>query len=182
MGRIELLERAEIAELLGVEGRTITNYCKATPPIPTRRRRGGRVFFPARECVAWYVQTKVAEALARAAPGQQSAKQREQDLKIRKLELEVGREAGELMPVALHERRLQDRCNELAARTRGLSRYVQMIRSAPSAPDAERIAEQMEDDLLKAFRDSAEDVAEEDEEGGDGGEDPDGDGSQAIAA
>lgn len=103
------VSREEIAEELGVEERTITNWVKAPPanapgPFPCRVRGRNRTF-PRRKCLAWYIEFKVAEGLARAAPAQPTdlveAERRKAVADAELAELKVAQLRGDLVPVAL---------------------------------------------------------------------------------
>jgi phage terminase Nu1 subunit (DNA packaging protein) len=168
----DLLTRAEVAVVLGVEERTITNYQKLPTPIPTERR-GRNVQYPLVAVVAWWVQHKVDESRPQVSE-MDVARQRREVAGARKLELEVEELEGSRMPVSLHEQRLRERCEELAGRVKGLNRWVPKIRAARTEDEADTIADRMEDELLAALRGAADEIP--DDTG------PNGDGDRARAA
>jgi phage terminase Nu1 subunit (DNA packaging protein) len=59
--------REEIAEILGVEVRTITNWIKHHPDFPSRVD-GKHRKFPIARCVTWKIDRAVADAIASMAP------------------------------------------------------------------------------------------------------------------
>lgn len=59
--------REEIADILGVDVRTITNYRKRHPDFPVKID-GKRVRFPIARCVTWKIDRAVADAIASMAP------------------------------------------------------------------------------------------------------------------
>jgi phage terminase Nu1 subunit (DNA packaging protein) len=59
--------REEIADILGVDVRTITNYRRRHPDFPVKVD-GKRVRFPIARCVTWKIDRAVADAIAAMAP------------------------------------------------------------------------------------------------------------------
>src|SRR5688572_9621041 len=166
MAELGDLNRNEIAALLGVNPRSITNYQKEDPPIPTRRLRGGHVVFPAAPCVAWFVEFKLATTMKTGPSELDLAKQRKEVAGARKIELEVALLESQQIPTDKHLARVRAICEAMAGAVKGLNRYVPKIREASSDVEADAIADQMEDELLKALQ-STEDAIPDEEPGGD---------------
>lgn len=158
-----LTTQKEIARLLGVDERSIRNYHKADPPIPTHRK-GKAVLYPDAPCIRWWVDYQVAQAATTKGPSELDlAKQRKETGLARKIELEVALLEASQMPVELHERRLCERLEECAARLKGLNRYATQLRSAASGTDQELddALALIEDELLNALRGVADDVPDD---------------------
>lgn len=158
------LSRSEIATVLGVTERSITNYQKLPKPIPTSRHQR-HVTYPLVPCVAWFVDYRIQEsASAKGMSELDMAKQRREIAAARKMELEVAALEGSMMPTELHDKRLRERCDELAGRVKGLNRYIGKIRSTQTEEEADLLAEQMEDELLAALRETADAIPDDDPE------------------
>lgn len=67
MAKEKFATREEIAEILGVDVRTITNYVRAHSDFPNRVD-GKHRRFPVARCVAWKIDHDVASAIAAMAP------------------------------------------------------------------------------------------------------------------
>lgn len=95
--------REEIAEILGCETRTITNYIKLYPDFPSRVRGKNRDF-PIARCVAWKLDRMVADAISNFAPPAPStlidAEKRKAIADAELAELKVQKLRGEVVPIA----------------------------------------------------------------------------------
>lgn len=103
MAKEKLVSREEIAEILGVDVRTITNYVRAHSDFPNRVDGKNRRF-PVARCVAWKIDHDVASAIAAMAP---PAPQTLIDAEKRKAiadaelsELKVQQMRAEVVPIA----------------------------------------------------------------------------------
>jgi len=149
---------AEAARRIGITPQAIGLWA-AKPGAPVRMTDGKLEYqWPA--FARWREQELVGGTRARSN-GLAEAEQRKMTAGARKLELEVAQLEATLMPVSVHERRLRERCEELAGRVKGLNQWVLKIRAARTEDDADRIAEQMEDHLLAALRGAADEIPDE---------------------
>jgi hypothetical protein len=136
--------------------------------------------YNAQKCVLWYIRylhrllDRVGPRASNEPTALDTARERKEVAAARKLELEAERLDGSSMPIAEHEARLSERCEELAGRVKGLGRWVPLIRGAATDVEADAIADQMEDELMAALRGAADEIP--DDVG------PDGNGTRAHAA
>lgn len=102
MAADRFVDRNEIAFLLGVDPRTITNWVKKHPDFPSRVRGKDRSF-PVQKCIAWKRDRDVAEAVASLAPpkpdGMYEAERRKAIADAELAETRLAKMRGELIPV-----------------------------------------------------------------------------------
>ena len=76
-------------------------------------------------------------------------------------ELEVAEKEGEMLPLSQHEQRLQSICERLAARVKGLGRYMGDVQRATTDIEAAELLERISDDLLRSLMDLADEIEED---------------------
>lgn len=163
------LKKAAIAERLGVSPKQIERYVADGMPC---KGTGAKRTFPWPECRNWrddLLKKQGREAAERsmkpsddgelklAAARQTIAESRLVVLKVEQLE-------GALIPLDLHEQRVQLVCETLAATIKGLGRYAGEVQRAVSDVEAELLLEKISDDLLRACSAKAESIEDEADE------------------
>ena len=102
MAADRFVDRTEIAFLLGVEPRTVTNYVKSHPDFPSRVKGSNRTF-PVQRCLAWQRDRAVADAITSVAPpppdGAHEAGVRKAIADAELAEIRLAKLRGELIPV-----------------------------------------------------------------------------------
>lgn len=164
--------RDVVAFVLGITEREITNLVKdhgaGDTPFPSRVK-GTRRTFPLAACVQWYVRFKMDEAAKRANPkGEQLSaldhtKARKELAFAMKAELEIAELRGELLPIAMHEDRVSQLCERLAARCKTLGRYRGDVQRAMTDLEAATLLERIQDELLKSLMAVGDEIEEPDE-------------------
>lgn len=154
MARNPLVEgatRREIAELLGVDERSITNYQKETPAIP-HDREGRTVRYPVRACVAWKLEREIRGARENKLPSElEMARHRKVLADARIAEREADLAEGSVIPLELHEQRVTALAARLAATcTGGLGKYRGDVQRARTVLEADALLERIGDELLRA--------------------------------
>jgi len=159
------LKKAALADRLGVSPKQIERYVAAGMPCTGT---GGRRTFPWPECRNWRdellrkqereaaekrLKPKALDDLALAEERKAIAESRLMVLKVEELE-------GSLIPLDMHEQRVQLVCETLAATIKGLGRYAGDVQRATSDVDAELVLEKIADDLLRACTGTAEEIDE----------------------
>lgn len=156
------LTRAQVAAVLGCDERSITNYQAATPPIPTIRH-GRQVRYPLAPCVLWYVDFRLREARGNRLPSElDMARSRKAIADARRVELELAQLEGRLLP----DTHVEHFCEALADRvvaiaTGGLTRYVADVQRAETGVAAQRLLEQIGEDIVASCAQLAEELAAE---------------------
>jgi hypothetical protein len=116
------------------------------------------------------------EAAKRANPkGEQLSildhtKARKELAQAMKAELEIAELRGELLPIAMHEERVAQLCERLAARCKTIGRYRGEVQRAMTDLEAAQLLEKIQDELLRALMDVADEIEDPEElvENGDG--------------
>jgi phage terminase Nu1 subunit (DNA packaging protein) len=113
------VSREEIADRLGVEPRTVTNWVRNHSDFPSRVEGRSRSF-PAQKCLLWFIDRKVADAVSSMLPPQQTSMV---DAELRKAvadaelaELRVQKLRGEVIPVEMARKELRLIFTRLRAR------------------------------------------------------------------
>ena len=172
MPKDQHVSRELIAFVLDVDERTITNLVKdhdGENPFPSRVVGKSRTF-PVARCVQWYVKFKMDEAAKRANPkGEQlsvldQVKTRKELAQAIRAELEVAEARGELLPIAMHEDRVAQLCERLAARCKTLGRYRGEVQRAMTDLEAAQLLERIIDELLRSLMSVADEIEEPDGE------------------
>lgn len=150
--------RGYLAELLAVDVRSIKNFVDEGMPKLARGR------YDLRDCVQWYL-TREREA-ARGGKGLSDldlAKQRKELAMAAKAEIEVEQLRGEILPLDVHESRVEVIAARLATRIKGLGRYIADVQRATTAVEASALLDRISDDLLVHCSSVADDITEDDE-------------------
>lgn len=148
--------RHELAALIGVDVRTIKNLVDDGMPKLARGKYDLGV------CVKWYIERSV--ELARAGKGLNDldlARQRKTVAEARMAELELEQLEGNLIPLDLHEQRVEGLSARLASQCKGLDRFIAGVQRATSAVDAKAVVDDISDTLLAALRAVADDLETE---------------------
>lgn len=144
MAKEREVERDELADILGVDVRTITNYIKK-PDFPSRVR-GNRRTFPVRRCVQWKIDHDVADAIASMAPPKPS-----HDAELRKMaadaelaEIKVQKARGEVVPVADAIKEVKQSYSRVRARFASIpGEYGPRLLNLTSIPEVTRQLREM---------------------------------------
>jgi hypothetical protein len=163
------LKKAAIADRLGVSPKQIERYvadgmpctgtgAKRTFPWPeVRNWRDDLLKKQGREAAERSMKPANDEELRQASDRQAIAESRLVVLKVEQLE-------GALIPLDLHEQRVQLVCETLAATIKGLGRYAGDVQRAMTDVDAELVLERISDELLRACMSTADGIEDEDRE------------------
>lgn len=152
-----VVARAYLAEVLAVDVRSIKNFVDEGMPKLARGK------FDLRACVQWYV-TREREA-AREGKGLSDldlAKQRKELAQAAKAEIEVEQLRGEIIPLDVHEHRVEAIAARLATRIKGLGRYIADVQRATTAVEAASVLDGISDDLLAHCSSVADEITEDD--------------------
>jgi len=155
----ENVSRAELAWLFGRDERTITSYRQEGIPCKVR---GTRVSYPLVRAVKWLLEK---EKKSSAGDGE-SVRQRRAAAELRKIELEVAQTEELLIPLEVHEVRLEKLTEKLAAACKGLGKYAGEVQRAATDVDAAQLLERISDELLRslmAVGDGVDDLIDADE-------------------
>lgn len=163
--------RAELADLLGVEVRTVTNWLKlpadpAPGPVPSRVAGRERTF-PVKRCIAWHVEYRAAEALRRAkgpAVGVDLDAERARLTKAQADKAEMERDAlrGSLIPIGVHESRVAAICDRLAAALNQMpTKFAGAVVGAKDEPSARAVLESARDFAFRATQAVADEIEDE---------------------
>lgn len=149
MARPDTVTRPELALILGVDVRSITNYATESPPIP-RSVTGRRVRYPLGPCVRWWAEFRVRQESTGRGPSElDAARQRKTSADARLSELDVALREGSLVEVAEAERLLGGICDELRARILAFTgRVAPLVVGAKDVAEAILIVEPIAHELL----------------------------------
>jgi 5-methylcytosine-specific restriction endonuclease McrA len=163
------LLKAALAERLGRSTKQIERYVAEGMP---HEGAGAKRTFPWPECRTWldaHIRKQEEEAAEkRFKPADDSelelAEKRQRIAESRLMVLKVEQMEGSLIPLDLHEQRVQLVCETLAATIKGLGRYAGEVQRAMTDVDAELLLEKVADELLRACTAKADEVDEDDHE------------------
>jgi phage terminase Nu1 subunit (DNA packaging protein) len=151
--------RDEIAFLLGVEARSITNYVRKHPDFPSRVKGRDRDF-PVQRCLQWKRDKDVAEAIASLAPPAPSTKQEaEERIAVANAELaeiKVAKARSEVIVVAQAVKVQHDTYTRMRASALGKpGEYAPRILHLKAVSEAMPILRQLIDDIFTEWQDVA---------------------------
>lgn len=167
--------KAQLAQLLNKDIRSITNYQNEGMPV---ERKGARPAYHFAKCIAWWVERE--RENARAGKGLNEldqARMRKSHADARKAELEVEELEGRLVPLEVHEERVTRLCEQLAARCKTLGRYMGDVQRAMTEIEAAALLERIQDELLRTLMATSDELDD-----GPAPEDGNGDGSDRPVA
>lgn len=168
------VERAEIAFLLGVEERTITNWVRKHSDFPSRVQGRTRTF-PVRRCLQWNQDRIVAEMVASLGPAkpddEEEAARRRAIAEAELAEIKVAKARAEVVNVQLALREIHDTFARV--RSTALAKpgeYAPQILHLEDLGDATRVLRRLIDDLLSELqvqlgRDQVRDADDDEGEG-----------------
>jgi hypothetical protein len=150
------LPQLTLAELFGVTVKSIQRWEEEGLP------RNADGTYPLAKCISWWGDRRARLALEEHGGESELDRMRTRKLEAeaRRAELELAREEGTLIPIDVHEERLEARCQQLAARCKGLGRYLGDVLSATADVDAMALLERIGDDLLRALMEVASEIEE----------------------
>lgn len=158
----ETVNRPEIARLLGVDERSITNYRQEGIPV---RVRGKSVDYPVVQCIAWYIDRE--RDAARKGKGLNEldqARSRKTLAEAQLAETKLAEAEGNLIPIEMHEKRIGDICDRLRnTLTTVPSKYLSRILTAKIDIEAQAVGEQIRDETLRALQATADAITADDE-------------------
>lgn len=157
------LKKAVIAERLGVSPKQIERYVADGMPCTGT---GAKRTFPWPECRNWRdallrkQEREAAEKRLKPADDDEvkQAGDRQAIAESRLIVLKVEELEGQLIPIDLHEKRVQLVCDTLAATIKGLGRFAGDVQRAMTDVDAELVLEKISDDLLRACMATADEI------------------------
>lgn len=153
------VSKASLVGLFGESARQIEKYVQEGMPC-TGSGRDRR--FPWPEVRNWRddrVRRLEREKVERGQPTDiDEAKRRKEVALAEKAELEVAQLRGDLIPLDLHEQRVEALAVMLAAQVKGLDRYIADVQRATSAAEAKAALDRISDALLLACQGVADDL------------------------
>jgi len=146
----DLLSRKEIAHILGVDERSITNYAKEGIP---RSVKGRVIRYPLAPCVQWFVEFRVRQHEMGKGPSELDlAKQRKTSADARLAELEVAEKEGELIPIDVALGAFSHLLEEFRARTMAATgRLSQVTVGLMTSAETAAAIEPVMDELLEVL-------------------------------
>lgn len=159
------LKKAALCERLGRSAKQVERYVAEGMPCTGT---GAKRTFPWPESRTWldaHIRKQEEEAAERrhkpAADGElELAEKRQRIAESRLVVLKVEELEGKLIPMDMHEQRVQSVCDSLAASIKGLGRFMGDVQRATSDIDAELVLEKIADELLRSCVGSAESIEE----------------------
>lgn len=169
MASERFVSRKEIAFLLDVEERTITNYVRRHDDFPSRVR-GRERDFPVMQCIRWKRDKDVADAVASLAPPAptdlQEASKRLAVAQAELAEIKVAKARSEVIAVAAAAKESRDNYTRMRASALGKpGEYAPRCLHLNSVAQAMPILRQLIDDIFIEWQHSAGSGAVDDEEG-----------------
>ena len=158
------LTKAALLDRFGESPKQLEHYvAEGMPCVGTGRARR----FPWPEVRRWRddrMKRKEREAVQRLQPTNiDEAKRRKELALAEKAEMEVAQLRGEVIPLDVHEQRVEALAGHLAARCRGLDRYMSGVQRATTAVESKALLDRISDDLLRAMQGVADDLDVPDE-------------------
>lgn len=160
--------REEIAEILGVDVRTITNYVRQHSDFPNRVD-GKRRFFPIARCVAWKINHDVADAIAAMAPpaptDEKNANRRRAIAEAELAEIEVKKARGEIVEVAVALKEIERNNTRVASRLlSAVGEYTPQMVNLPTMAAAAGKLRELTSTILAELQQTGNLVEDEDPE------------------
>lgn len=169
----EWLSQKELASRLGLSSRQIANLAKEGLP---KRSRKGKVEYewPAANC--WYLERKIAEAVAKITPPEpDDARARLDTVRARLAELELAEREQKLVTVAYMEQQVSAIAQQLRASLLAIpAKYAPLLVGRQSIPEAQVKLEMLVSETLAAMSEIGDDDALD--------PDNDGAGEEGVAA
>lgn len=148
-----VVNRSQMADVLGVDVRSIKNFVDDGMPKMARGK------YDLGACVKWFVEHE--REKARAGKGLNDldlARQRKTIAEARKAELELETLEGNVIPLDMHESRLEAIGLRLAAQCKGLDRFISDVQRATSTIEAKAVVDRVSDALLAALMKVSDDL------------------------
>lgn len=148
--------KAQLVDLFGESAKQIERYvAEGMPCTGTGRARK----FPWPEVRNWRderVRRLEREKVDRTKPASlDDARARKEAALAEKAEIEVAQLRGDVIPLELHEQRVEALCVRLAGPVKGLSRFVADVQRATTAVEAAAVLDRISDRLLRALQGEA---------------------------
>jgi transcriptional regulator with XRE-family HTH domain len=160
MPRDEYLSREDLADRLGVDVRTVTNWVKNQRGFPSRMR-GKERDFPWLRCLQWHIEREIAKSAPAPAMDEKAARARKMAAEATEAELDLRERQNELMPVAVHVERFERLASHFAAIGRGgLTKFIGDIQRVDNPVDAQLLLDRMGDELMDSWRALDEDIGD----------------------
>lgn len=158
-----LVGRKEIAEVLGISEREVTNLVKQQPDFPSVQEGRSRKF-PRTQCVRWYVRFKQEEAVKRAKPvskeNDDEIRKRTRVVELLLLEVEYAEREKQLLPADTVDQVVGEVCDRLRAVITNL-RATHAMRLEEAGVDpavADSVLGEIEEELMIALRGTADEL------------------------
>lgn len=150
-----IVSRKVLADVLKVDIRSLKNFVDDGMPKEARGR------YDLTHCVPWYVERE--REAARAGKGLNDldlARQRKTLAEARKAEIELDEIEKNMIPLSVHEERLEVMTGRLAVPVKGLDRYIADVQRATTMLEAKGVLDRVSDDLLRALQGIADETDE----------------------
>lgn len=153
----EWITQKELAERLDLTVRQVRNLGDHGLP----RREDGRYPWP--DAQKWYIRFKQQEKVQRANverpnDAERAARTRKLTAEAIARELEIAERQGQLIHIDHHEQVLQDVCDRLAAKCKGLGKYILDVQRATTDIEAGQLLERIGRELLLSFQEEADEL------------------------
>jgi phage terminase Nu1 subunit (DNA packaging protein) len=148
-----VVNRSQLADVLGIDIRSVKNFVDDGMPKLARGK------YELGACVKWFVEHE--REKARAGKGLNDldlARQRKTIAEARKAELELEALEGNVIPLDMHEQRLEGITTRLAAQCKGLDRFIADVQRATTTIEAKSVVDAMSDALLASLQRVSDDL------------------------
>lgn len=136
------VSREFLAQLLGVDVRTITNL------VDDGMAKSARGRFPLKASVQFYLTREREKARGNKGLNDLDiARQRKTIAEAELAEMDVAEKRGQSIPLEVHEQRLRERLETVAGNLRAISRYHPDILAATTPEAADALCERMEREI-----------------------------------
>lgn len=139
----DVISRNELANLLGVDVRTVKNL------VDEGMSKAARGRFSLSACVPWYIQRE--RERARGSKGLNDldlARQRKTVAEARLAELNAAAAESQVIPTEVHAERLRERLETIAGAVKAMGRYHADVKAAVTDVQADRLLDRMSDEIL----------------------------------
>jgi phage terminase Nu1 subunit (DNA packaging protein) len=154
-GSLMKVDALQLAEVFGIDRRTVTNWIKQKPPCPSEMVGRSRVF-DSEKAIAWYMDGAIRRALAGRKPlalDFEEARTRKTLAEAVLAEIELATQKGELIPLAEYERELGAICERMrSVLTAVLSKYAGKWQIARSTMEAVGVMGDLQNEMLTALQ------------------------------
>lgn len=158
---------SQLAEIYGVDRRTITNWLNEDPPCPSDTEKRVRVF-ATQDVAKWHQERAVRDALARKAKAEpvnmEDLRSRRELAQTRLAEIELAVKEGALISTDVHKDVVGEVCDRLRAVLINLpsNHALALEKLGVPAKEAQVVLEEIAEALTRSTRSVGDDIEAED--------------------